>query len=237
MVFTALTPLWEFPSSVGGLLWRPHSDPKREGGGLLPLLKHKYRLGEAVVFDGKLMHQVRSDLTTQSSHPGSCDLVIPWISQVDGILTKTSWIRFLSKRRSPSRAMACQRASSVFWRALASVQSRRGGGSTGLTSSKSSVTRLRTSTSRRPAQQDPNELDFLLTKSRGKRLRAPSTDIQIRRVRLFFSPFLRFGTDPVAEQVASLGLTSYAQWWKWSRSPLGRPRHIPIRQTSIPLNP
>lgn len=84
LVFTALTPLWEFPSSVGGLLWRPHSDPKREGGGLLPLLKHKYRLGEAVVFDGKLMHQVRSDLTTQSSHPGSCHLVIPWISQVDG---------------------------------------------------------------------------------------------------------------------------------------------------------
>ena len=237
-MFTALTPLWEFPSSVGGLLWRPHSDPKREGGGLLPLLKHKYRLGEAVLFDGKLMHQVRSDLTTQSCHPGSCDLVIPWISQVDVILTKTSWIRFDSKRRSPSRAMACLRASSVFWRALASVQNRRGGGSTGLTSSRSSVIRLRTSTSRRPAQQDPNELDFLLTKSRGKRLRAPSTDIPCStRATFFLFPFLRIGTDPVAEQVASLGLTSYAQWWKWSRSPLGRPRHIPIRQTSIPLNP
>lgn len=55
LVFTALTPLFDFPSQVGGLLWRPHSDPT--AGEKQPLLKHKYRLGESVVFDGKLMHQ------------------------------------------------------------------------------------------------------------------------------------------------------------------------------------
>mgnify|MGYP002634693688 CR=1 FL=1 len=83
-VHTALCPLWEFPDSVGGLFWKPSSSPVRregpfrEGSGRScdarrgdPVEEswvgqaacgealHRYRLGEAVVFDGKLLHRTQ----------------------------------------------------------------------------------------------------------------------------------------------------------------------------------
>ena len=66
-VFTALTPLNDFPEDVGGLIVDINSMPKREGmhkgtttwSRKREEILHRYQRGEAVVFDGKLMHRTQ----------------------------------------------------------------------------------------------------------------------------------------------------------------------------------
>jgi hypothetical protein len=64
-VYTALTPLTNFPDDVGGLIFDVNSMPKnaREHTGTTTWSRekhevlHRYKVGEAVLFDGKLMHR------------------------------------------------------------------------------------------------------------------------------------------------------------------------------------
>ena len=64
-VYTALTPLTDFPDDVGGLFFDVDSMPKNTDGDAgrgtwtrdTREVLHRYRRGEAVLFDGKLMHR------------------------------------------------------------------------------------------------------------------------------------------------------------------------------------
>ena len=66
-VYTALTPLTDLPDDVGGLIVDVNSMPKRQGhfSGTTTWSRekreilHRYQRGEAVVFDGKLMHRTQ----------------------------------------------------------------------------------------------------------------------------------------------------------------------------------
>ena len=72
-VFTALTPLTDFPADVGGLFFDINSMPKNEGASAGPTsslrtrreVLHRYSRGEAVLFDGKLMHRTEPFSNTE----------------------------------------------------------------------------------------------------------------------------------------------------------------------------